>query len=126
MNMCTFVGRIGRDAETRQVGDKTVTSFSFASNVGFGEKKTTIWLDCSLWGSRGQKLETDLKKGAEMTLIGEISEREYINKDGEEKRSLSLRVADCTYPKPSTQQAEIQPQGQPVTLAQAVDDAIPF
>lgn len=115
MNMCTFVGRIGRDAETRQVGDTTVTSFSFASDVGYGDKKTTIWLDCSLWGNRGQKLEADLKKGAEMTLIGELSEREYVNKDGETKRALSLRVGMCNYPR--AKQTE---------QLQAVDDAIPF
>ena len=125
MNMCTFVGRIGRDAETRQVGETTVTGFSLASDVGYGDNKTTIWLDCSLWGKRGTSLENSLLKGADLTVIGELSEREYVNKDGETKRSLSLRVAECTYPKlPAPAQSQLQ--GQPVTLAQAVDDAIPF
>ena len=98
MNSCTFTGRLGRDAETRKVNDTTVTSFSLASDVGYGDKKTTIWLDCSIWGNRGVTLEPALVKGAEITVIGELSEREYTNKDEELKKALSLRVSNNSYP----------------------------
>ena len=99
MNVFTCVGRIGRDAETRETksGDP-VTSFSLATNVGYGENKTVIWIDCSIWGNRGVTLQPNLKKGAEMTVAGELSEREYTNKEGVVVKSLSLRVNQNSYP----------------------------
>lgn len=121
MNSCVFVGRIGRDAETRQVGDTTVTSFSLASDVGYGDKKQTLWLDCSIWGNRGQTLETALVKGSEITVVGELSEREYNNKDGELKKSLSMRVNSNSYPKGKQTEADAAPR-----QTAAVDDDIPF
>ncbi len=125
MNSCTFTGRLGKDAETRQVNDTTVTSFSLASDVGYGDKKTTFWLDCSIWGNRGVTLEPALVKGAEITVIGELSEREYTNKDGEVKKALSLRVGNNSYP--SVRSAEQVQTQTPVVADEAViDDEIPF
>lgn len=99
MNTFMCVGRIGRDAETRKTknGDE-VTSFSLATNVGYGENKTVIWVDCSIWGNRGVTLQPNLKKGSEITVSGELSEREYTNKEGVVVKSLSLRVNQNTYP----------------------------
>jgi single-strand DNA-binding protein len=125
MNNCTFTGRLGKDAETRQVNDTTVTSFSLASDVGYGDKKTTFWLDCSIWGNRGVTLEPALVKGAKITVIGELSEREYTNKDGEVKKALSLRVSNSSYP--SVRSAEQVQTPAPVVADEAViDDEIPF
>ena len=40
INVFTFVGRLGQDAELRYTqGGKAVASFSCAVNVGFGENK---------------------------------------------------------------------------------------
>ena len=124
MNSCTFVGRLGKDAQTRKVGDTTVTSFSVASNVGYGDKKSTIWLDCSIWGARGEKMEEALTKGAEITVTGELTEREYTNNDGETKKSLSLRVDRNTYP--SQRGADQTQPSSPVQNDAPLDDDIPF
>lgn len=99
MNVFTCVGRIGRDAETRETQNRDeVTSFSVATTVGYGDKKTVMWIDCSIWGQRGVTLQPNLKKGAEITVAGELSEREYTNKDGVVVKSLSLRVNQNSYP----------------------------
>jgi len=125
MNSCTFTGRLGKDAETRNVSDTTVTSFSLASDVGYGEKKSTVWLDCSIWGKRGATLQPALVKGAEITVIGELSEREYTNGQGETKKALSLRVHNNSYPslRSSEQSA---PAATPAPSETALDDDIPF
>ena len=62
MNNCVFDGRLARDAELKDLGDNKVCNFSIGSNVGFGEKQKTIWLDCSIWGRRGEALNDSLKK----------------------------------------------------------------
>lgn len=92
MNVFSAIGRIGRDAVTRftQAG-KPVTGWSLAVDSGFGDNKTTIWLDCNLWGERGEKLALYLLKGTQVGVTGELGTREH---DG--KTYVTLRVADVT------------------------------
>ena len=79
-NSISFVGRVGKDAETRQAGSGTVTSFSLATDVGFGERKQTLWFDCSLWGKHGESMQQHITKGKQLFVSGEISTREYNDK----------------------------------------------
>jgi single-strand DNA-binding protein len=90
MKNITIAGRIGKDAETRntQQGDQ-VTSFTVAVDEGFGDKKRTLWFDCSLWGKRGEKLAGYLTKGSSVTVTGDLSTREY-----EGKTYLTIRAND--------------------------------
>ena len=94
MSIVHISGRIGRDAEIRTVGDSEVANFSVAENIGFGDKKSTQWWSCALWGSRGAKLAQYLTKGSAVTVCGEVSVREYDGKDGTRKWELTCRVMD--------------------------------
>lgn len=92
MNSCNFIGRIGRDAVTRYTNaGKAVTGWSLAVDSGFGDNKTTTWIDCTLWGERGEKLAQYLTKGSQVGVTGEIGTREH-----EGKTYVTLRVADVT------------------------------
>lgn len=92
MNNFSAVGRIGRDAVTRftQAG-KAVTGWTLAVDRGFGDNKQTVWLDCTLWGERGQKLAEHISKGDRLGVVGEIGTREH---DG--KTYVTLDVKDVT------------------------------
>jgi single-strand DNA-binding protein len=94
MSIVHICGRIGRDGEVRAVGDQKVCNFSVAENIGFGEKKTTQWWSCALWGKRGESLAQYLTKGSAVTVCGEVSVREYDGKDGSKKHELTCRVLD--------------------------------
>ena len=67
MNNCVFDGRLARDAELKDLGENKVCNFSVGSNVGFGDKQKTLWLDCSIWGRRGEALNDSLKKGQQVS-----------------------------------------------------------
>lgn len=92
MNNFSGVGRIGRDAVTRftQAG-KAVTGWALAIDSGWGDTKQTTWLDCTLWGDRGEKLSEHIKKGDRLGVVGEIGTREH---DG--KTYVTLNVRDVT------------------------------
>lgn len=93
MNLLAMTGNLGRDAEVRQAGGSSVCSFAVALSSGWGDKKTTTWLNCALWGKQAEgTLPTYLKKGQQVALTGELSTREYHAKDGTMKTSLELRV----------------------------------
>ena len=80
MSVIAFSGRIGKDAETRvtQSGER-VTSFSVGCNVG---KDKTMWVDCAIWGDRGDKLAPYLLKGTPVGVNGRPAVRAYL-KNGE-------------------------------------------
>lgn len=92
MNSCNFIGRIGRDAQTRFTANgKSVAGWSLAVDTGFGQNKTTTWVDCSLWGDRAEKLAEYIRKGDRIGVTGEIGTREH---DG--KTYVTLNVRDVT------------------------------
>lgn len=98
MNVWTFTGRLGADAELRstQSGEK-VLSFRVANDVGFGERKTTQWVECSLWGRRGEAIAQFLTKGKQVCVSGELSLREFQKRDGTAGSGLSVRVNEVDF-----------------------------
>lgn len=86
--------RIGKDAVTRYTNaGKAVTGFSAAFDNGWGERKQTVWLDCSWWGERGEKLAQYLVKGAQIVVEGDIGTREH---DGKTYITLDVREVKLT------------------------------
>lgn len=103
MNNLSIVGRVGRDAVVRHTqGGDSVAGFSVAVESGFGDKKQTLWLDCSVWGKRAQAIAKHIKKGDRIAVVGELGTREH---DG--KTYLTLRASDITLlgNKPDAQKA---------------------
>ena len=93
LNVWSFTGRLGRDAEIKHLpSGSSVLELSPAVDVGYGERKTTIWPRCSLFGERGVKLAQYLTKGTQVAVSGEMSLREYNANDGTTKASLEVRV----------------------------------
>lgn len=132
MNSCNFIGRIGRDAESKPVGQNQVANWPIAVDVGYGDNKSTLWIDCALWGERAPKLAGMLRKGDNVGVSGSISLREYQAKDGSNKTTVVLRVNDVKLLAPKPQQDEpraaknrAQPQQAPAD-AGFEDDDIPF
>ena len=129
-----FTGNLGRDAETRFLpnGD-AVVSFSVALSSGYGEKKITTWLNCSMFGKRGEAVSPYLKKGGQVAISGEFCARPYTAKDGQEKLSLDVRVNDLTLLGGKQNSAASEPARPSENPAQqsagsfdSFDDDIPF
>lgn len=120
MKSITIAGRVGKTAELRRTqGGDPVTSWSVAVDDGFGEKKTTLWFDCSLWGKRGEALSKFLVKGTPVTVSGDLGKREH---DG--KTYLTVRVNEVTL-QGSVEKKQAEPQSN--TSGDLDDtDSIPF
>lgn len=95
MNVWTFTGRLGADGELRttQSGER-VLGFRVANDVGFGDRRTTQWVECSLWGRRAEALAPHLTKGKQVVVSGELTLREFEKRDGTRGSGLSVRVND--------------------------------
>lgn len=129
MNNFAAVGRIGRDAVTRFTqGGKAVTGWALAVDKGFGENKQTVWLDCSWWGERGQKVADFIKKGDRLAVVGEIGTREH---DGKTYVTLDIRDVTLLGDKKeggstTTQRPARQAPQQNSPADEFADDDIPF
>lgn len=92
MKQITIAGRLGKDAELRRTqGGDPVLSFPVAVDDGYGERKSTMWFDCTVWGKRAEALSSHLGKGMAVAVSGDLGKREH---DG--KTYLTVRVSELT------------------------------
>ena len=93
VNVWTFSGRVGADAELRRMQNgEPVLEFRVANDIGFGEKRTTQWVSCSLWGKRGEAVANYVKKGDRITVSGSVKLEEFQKRDGTPGAKLAVRV----------------------------------
>lgn len=96
MNTAMFAGRLGADAELRYTqAEDAVCGFRLAVDVRKGKDKKTLWVDCSLWGKRGEALAQYLTKGASVTVLGDVGLRQY-EANGETRATLTCNVQAIT------------------------------
>ena len=111
MNSITVAGQLGLDSELKALSNgDPVLSFSVADNQG--REKPTIWWRCSLFGKRAESLQQYLLKGQAVTVTGNITEREYTDKEGNKRKAQEIRVVDIALQggaKPQTEQPAKRP-----------------
>lgn len=134
MNSATFAGRLGQDGVLRTTpkGDQVV-GFSLAVDERKGQEKTTLWVECSLWGKRAEALAQYLSKGTVVAVSGQVGLRTYEGRNGHQAQ-LTLRVSELTLLGGGPRQQGRSEQGYeprqrdaaPVDAGGFVDDDIPF
>lgn len=88
-----LTGRLGRDAELKTLeGGRSVINFNVATDQGFGEKKTTLWVECAYWSEK-TGVAAYLKKGTQVAVFGEPSLRTWEGRDGKMGAGITLNVA---------------------------------
>jgi single-strand DNA-binding protein len=98
MNSLNLVARLTRDPETRFLPDgKAVANFGIAFDVGFGDKKKTVFLDCAIWGKRAETFAKYVFKGHQVGLSGSLDQDEWADKaTGIKKTKVKMQVNDFT------------------------------
>ena len=94
MIFATVTGRVTKDAEQRFTSSgSAVLGFTVATDVGFGDNKKTEFINCSLWGKRGEALAMYILKGGPVTVVGSLEKREW-ESNGKSGVSLELNVQE--------------------------------
>ena len=98
LNNVTLIGYLGNDAEARATrNESTMTTLSIATNRTWkdretGEKRKQVtWNRCVLFG-RPAEYASRLPKGAQVQVVGELQNRQYIGSDGAKKSITEIRV----------------------------------
>jgi single-strand DNA-binding protein len=88
-----ITGNLGKDPEQRSTqGGDSVTSFSVGVRQGWGDRASTNWFRCSVWGKRGDTIREHLRKGMKATVVGELTIGEY-----QGKPQYDVRVNDVDW-----------------------------
>lgn len=127
MNVLSLTGNLGRDAEVRQAGNSTVCGFPVAMTAGYGDKRQTVWIDCSIWGKQAEgALPGYLKKGQQVAVSGELSTREHEGKTYLQLRVNSIDLVGKRDDAAAPQSHQHQPAKAPAPAYADFDDDISF
>jgi len=128
MNSITVAGSLGKDAEVKYLANgDAICNFSIADSMG--RDKGTIWWNCGLYGKRAESLSQYLVKGQAVTVTGSVSEREWISKDGEKRKTMDVRVNDVALQggrKDAEPQEERRQAPKPAPVLFEDDSDLPF
>ena len=85
MNVITVSGNVG-NAELKKFGTNDLLKFSLAVKKKYSKdgQNDTQWFNCNLWGSRAEKLQQYITKGAGLVVSGEMD----LNYDKDQKKGF--------------------------------------
>jgi single-strand DNA-binding protein len=133
MNKIFVIGRVGRDPETRTIGQGTnVTNFSLAitekrTRDGQKEEKTT-WLNISQFGRGAEFASQYVRKGQKIAVDGKLEIREWTDSNGINRKDPQIvadKVEILADPNRSGSNTQDQPQNQTTGPNEDGDD-LPF
>ena len=125
INSLIFTGNCGQDMEIRQTSGGTVVgSVSVPLTSGWGDKKKTVWVKCTVWGDRAEGLAPYLKKGTPVTIQGELEVDTWQDSQGIEKTSIGCKVNSVAFGQPKS--ANTPQVAAPQVAAQAPQSEVDF
>jgi len=127
MNRIILSGHLGADPAQRTVAGKTITEFNLANTTGYGDKKTTNWFRVTVWHeSTATYVQNYAKKGAYVVVQGELTLREYTDKNGASRLSAEIAVnrsEDLELPRTSA--PEFTPAARPAPTPRQPQPSVP-
>lgn len=125
LSQWTGTARLVADAELNSTPNgRQVLKMRLAVNTGYKDTARTMWLAGSMWGDRGAKLVQWLQKGKLLALSGQLSSREYTDKNNVPRMSIELNVQELELLSTGGKESEARPIDAPADDTDP--DAPPF
>ena len=121
LNQCTFIGRLGKDPETRYLANgDAATNFSIAVGESWKDKQgqkqeRTEWVNVSCFGRIAEICGEYLRKGSKVMVSGKMKTDKWQDQSGNDRYTTKIMLRDMnmldsrTEGQPAQQQ---QPQQQ--------------
>lgn len=134
LNKATLIGRVGKDPESKQLTQSTVTNFSIATSDKYkdsnGEQvEKTEWHNIVAWGRLAEVCRDYLKKGSLVYVEGKIETRSWEDKEGQKRYTTEIKALQMTMldSKADNYQGGAPKKSQPVHVEKDFDDSsLPF
>lgn len=111
MNLFSFTGNLGKDAEVKHTQSGTsLCEFSVAVKSGYGDKEKTNWVRCVMFGKKAEgQLPQYLVKGTQVAISGELELQEWEGANGKGAAlAVTVQNIDLIGGKPQGQQQSQQ------------------
>lgn len=131
MNLFSFTGNLGKDAEVKHLQSGTaLCEFSVAVKSGYGDKEKTNWVRCVMFGNKaGGQLPQYLRKGTQVAVSGELELQEWEGANGKGAAlAVTVQNIDLIGGKQDGQQNQgyAQPQQSPQQAPQMAPQQAPM
>lgn len=98
MNKVELIGRLTIKPELKYTNsNKAYTRFSLAVNRGYGENKSTDFINCVAWEKRAETLANYTDKGHQLGIVGNIQTGQYTDKDGNNRKTTDVVVEEIHF-----------------------------
>ena len=103
MASITISGKVSKPPELRffdsgtQLCKLSVVDREYVRPEKKGEDSPGQFYDCEIWGKTAEIAGDRLSKGSKVTMTGQAVWREWLSKQGEKRRALSIKVSGITY-----------------------------
>jgi len=93
LNQCNFIGRLGKDPETRYTGSgNAVTNFSIACGWKSKDKEGTEWINCVAFGKLAEIVGEYCAKGKQVFVTGQLKTEKYQDSAGNDRYATKIYV----------------------------------
>lgn len=129
MNSVQVIGNLVRDPQVRMTNTgKAVASFTVAVSNKYstqqGEKETTDYVGCTVWGKQAEAVGSNLHKGSRVYVTGRFTTRSYQDKQGQKRWISEVNVSFVGIPLSNNEWGRGESQGDFSQFGTAED--IPF
>ena len=139
VNEVTLLGTVGKDPVLKEIGSENkVANFSLATGKSYKDKQDqwqekTTWHNIQVWNKLAEKAVKSITVGTMVFIKGEISNREYDDKDGN-KRHITEIIASSilvlnkkkTVEENNTPQPSVNSTTNTETPDGQIDDDLPY
>lgn len=140
LNRCEFIGRLGRDPESRFTPDgMQVVNFSIAVGRKYKDREETEWVSIVAFGKLAEICAEYLSRGKQIYVAGRLNTQKYQDKEMGQNRYSTRIIADQMQmlggrdddvgqrqAPPQRQPAAHRPQQTSAANLADMDDDIPF
>ena len=98
INKAILMGRLTRDPELRHTGSGTpVCSFSVAIDNGYGDNRSTDFINCVAWNKTAEFVDKYFTKGRMIIVIGRIQTRTWEDRDGKKNYVTEVVASEVAF-----------------------------
>ena len=134
LNQCNFIGRLGRDPETKYTASgEAVCNFSLACSEQWKDKQgnkqeKTEWVNVVIWGKLGEIAGQYLQKGSLCFISGKMTTRKWLEKDGSTRHTTEIVAREMKILSGGKGKSEPGPGGHggPFPEPPDIGDDVPF
>jgi single-strand DNA-binding protein len=95
INVCTFNGRLVKDAELRYTNSGVALGvFDIAVNREYKNTKDASFLKMKLWGKLAESLVKYLEKGKQVTVVAQAVQNRWKDNEGNNHSVIEFHVSD--------------------------------